>query len=254
MHKSNIAGLRQHRRTIVGVTVGILLFSVILVTIILNIFTLRMLTTSRDSGFFTMDDNGLKIGTNTIRISRFRLDMGNKKIVNLANPTASNDAATKGYVDAQASGGSGWDGSSFTLLGSVVWTGMDYTTKTVGFLPEEAKEIAWCVNSGTSTNCGVVFTGTGLATNPQSWKFTIVPITSGVAGSSTLIAVTTGTVIYMSIWSYSTPSTCVYIDPYYYYWTITLYVSTGNKGIHGKRSCYSVPDYSANHTLTVWYR
>ena len=51
----------------------------------------------------------LQIGEKTIRISRYRLDMGNLKITNLKEPTASADAATKGYVDASAGGVKYWE-------------------------------------------------------------------------------------------------------------------------------------------------
>jgi len=44
----------------------------------------------------------LKVGKRTIRISRSRLDMGNKPIRNLAVPTASADAVRKEYVDGYA--------------------------------------------------------------------------------------------------------------------------------------------------------
>lgn len=54
-----------------------------------------------DASIISLEEGGIKIGQNTIIISRSRLDMGNKKIVNLAAPTAASDAATKAYVDAR---------------------------------------------------------------------------------------------------------------------------------------------------------
>ena len=53
------------------------------------------------SSFVRFDDGGIAVGDNTIRITRDRMDMGAKPIINLATPVATGDAATKGYVDAQ---------------------------------------------------------------------------------------------------------------------------------------------------------
>ena len=53
-----------------------------------------------------IEEKGLKIGENTIRISQYRMDMGEGPIKNLAEPTDNQDAATKSYVDAQAGGAS----------------------------------------------------------------------------------------------------------------------------------------------------
>ena len=54
-------------------------------------------------GNLRLQDGEVRVGE--IRLSPFRLDMGTKKIENLAAPTASSDVATKTYVDALAHGG-----------------------------------------------------------------------------------------------------------------------------------------------------
>ena len=58
----------------------------------------------RPSQFLNVGDGEIQIGTNTIRISRYRLNMGGNKIMNLKEPIEAADAATKGYVDAAATG------------------------------------------------------------------------------------------------------------------------------------------------------
>jgi len=66
--------------------------------------------------FVGIEDGALRIGTNTIRISRFRLDMGNLKITNLATPTSAKDAANKEYVDAQRVGYINWNDCEYKTV------------------------------------------------------------------------------------------------------------------------------------------
>ena len=102
------------------------------------------------------------IGTTTpttgkLVVSGGKLDMSTNEIINVAGPTASSSVATKGYVDAALGGG------SWTLLGSFTkstgdsckdwldYTQFDYDTALV--LPVEAKEVAFCINVGSSPTC-----------------------------------------------------------------------------------------------------
>ena len=98
--------LTQHWKKIILAVIGSLIFGGLVVHCTLDSsISFPMITIEpwlgqdKNTPFISLEEGGLKIGTNTIRISRFRLDMGGLKIVNLADPTADQDAVTKAYVD-----------------------------------------------------------------------------------------------------------------------------------------------------------
>jgi len=110
-HKGLLKKLTQRAKTPLFVFLGGAILGVGALLIMSGNLTLPMITISPTqvagglNSFFALEDDAIRFGENTIRISRHRLDMGNKRITNLATPIAASDAATRGYVDAAAGSG-----------------------------------------------------------------------------------------------------------------------------------------------------
>lgn len=140
-YKSLLEKLSRRARTPLFVFLGGALLGIgFLLLIMSGALVLPMITISSSqslgetNSFFTLEDGGLRVGENTIRISRHRLDMGNKRITNLAAPVAGTDAATRAYVDAAPSGGAcytAWGISSCAAGWTAVFSGV--TTLVVHF-------------------------------------------------------------------------------------------------------------------------
>jgi len=103
-HKGLLKKLTQRAKTPLFVFLGGAILGVGALLIMSGNLTLPMITISPTqvagglNSFFALEDDAIRFGENTIRISRHRLDMGNKRITNLAAPVAATDAATRGFV------------------------------------------------------------------------------------------------------------------------------------------------------------
>ena len=107
----NIKNISEGRRFLrLGIIGGVVLLSGLLVSLFISGKIALPVLIVEEAGpggggqFLKVGDGELQIGSQTIRVSRFRMDMGNLPIHNLAEPTNTSDAATKGYVDAAATG------------------------------------------------------------------------------------------------------------------------------------------------------
>ena len=132
-HKGLLKKLTQRAKTPLFVFLGGAILGVGALLIMSGNLTLPMITISPTqvagglNSFFALEDDAIRFGENTIRISRHRLDMGNKRITNLATPIAASDAATRGYVDAAAGSGvcyTAWSRNTCPAGWVAVYTGV----------------------------------------------------------------------------------------------------------------------------------
>jgi len=107
-HKGLLEKLTRRAKTPLFVFLGGVILGVGSLLIMSGTLALPMVTINPShavegaTSFFALEDDGIRFGDNTIRISRHRLDMGNKRITNLAPPVAATDAATRGFVQASS--------------------------------------------------------------------------------------------------------------------------------------------------------